>query len=49
VDADGEGLVDAPKGGRSANFTAEEYLLLCKKWCKVGMDPATDTDQTKDT
>jgi hypothetical protein len=38
---DGEGLVDAPKGGRPANCTAEEG--------KVGMDPATDTYQTKDT
>ena len=38
MDADGEGLVDVPRGGRSANYTAE-----------IGMDPATDTDQTKDT
>ena len=45
VDADGEGLVDVPRGGRSANYTAEEDVLLCK----IGMDPATGTDQTKDT
>jgi hypothetical protein len=49
VDVDGEGLIDAPKEGRSANYTAEEEVFLCKTWCKVGMNPATSTDQTKDT
>jgi hypothetical protein len=49
VDLDGEGLVDAPKGGRLVNFSAEEVVLLCKMWFKVGMNPATDTYQTKDT
>ena len=47
VDKQGEGIV-APKG-RSANFTVEEDVLLCKTWLKIGMDPAVGTDQTRDT
>jgi hypothetical protein len=48
LDEDGEGLVDAPKE-RSTNYTMEEDVLLCIAWCKVGIDPATSTDQTRDT
>jgi hypothetical protein len=48
VDEEGESLADAPKG-RSLNYTMKEDVLLCRSWCKVGMDPATSTDQIRDT
>jgi hypothetical protein len=48
VDEEGEGLVDAPKG-RSANYTMEDDVLLFRSWCKVGMDPITAANQTRDT
>ena len=43
VDDEGEGMVEAP-GGRKANYTVEEDVLLCNTWLKIGMDPAVGTD-----
>jgi hypothetical protein len=49
VDEEGERLIGARQGGRSANYTMAEYKLLCKTWLIIGMDPTTDTDQTRET
>jgi hypothetical protein len=47
VDEEGEGMVEAPTG-RKAKYTADEDVLLCKTWLKIGMDPSVGTDQTTD-
>ena len=47
MDEEGEGF-GAPKG-RSANYTSDEDVLLCKTWFDVAMDASVGTDQTRDT
>ena len=44
MDEEGEGF-GAPKG-RSANYTANEDVPLCKIWLNVAMDATVGTDQT---
>jgi hypothetical protein len=46
VDEEGEGMVEA-RTGRQAKYTADEDMLLCKTWLKIGRDPSV-TDQTTD-
>ncbi|KAK1667784.1 hypothetical protein QYE76_055943 [Lolium multiflorum] len=49
VDEEGEGLIEPRPPGRAANYTIAEDKLLCKTWLKIGMDPTTGTDQTRET
>jgi hypothetical protein len=49
VDEEGEGLIGARQGGRSANYTMAEDKLLCKTWLIIGMDLTTGIDQTRET
>jgi hypothetical protein len=37
VDEEGEGLIGAHQGGRSANYTMAEDKLLCKTWLTIGI------------
>jgi hypothetical protein len=47
LDEDGEGLMDGPTR-RAANYTVEEYKLLCKAWFNIGMDPTIGADQSRE-
>jgi hypothetical protein len=49
VDEHGEGLIEPPRGGRTANYTMEEDRLLCQTWLQIAMDPMVGTYQSRDT
>lgn len=49
MDEEGEGVFEHRMGGRTANYTVDEDILLCQTYLKVGMDATVGTDQTRDT
>ena len=48
MDAEGEGLMELPKG-RMANYTVQDDVLLCNTWLNVSLDAAVATAQTMNT